>query len=195
MITLLLYIGIMVMLAPLVVMMANNGADRHPQYISFEVVESALNTYTQIQIPLPLGLVGGAQSHMAVEITSVWWDNSQPDLVPDTLTRVEAHIATQSRTAIGSLNNPDIIDKITTSKETGAAATGAELEVIRPVGHDLMAGEFGPLTAAQTLFAAVKSVGNLATKGARGRIYYRLVKVNVTELLGLAAQLTQAAGS
>lgn len=196
MMSLLILIGIMVMLAPLVVMMANNGVDRFPQYISFEVVESAVNVYTQVQLPLPLGLVGGAQSHMAVEVTSVWWDNTQPDDIADTLTEVESHLSTQSRTSVGSLNNPDVIDKITTSTAQGAAATGPETEVIRPVGHNLTTGDgFGPLTAAQTLFVGVQGKNNTVPKASRGRVYYRLRKVTVTELLGLAAQLTQAAGS
>lgn len=184
--------AVVLLLSPVLIVLA---ADRHPQYVSFEVIESAPNTYTQVQIPLPLGLVGGAQKNMALEVTSVWWDNTRPDVIAGNNTRMEAHISTQSRTAVGSLNNPDVIDKLSTTIISPAAPLLGVVDFEpnnRPTGHDLTTGDgFGPLVAAQLLFVGVQGENNINTKTARGRMYYRLRTVSTAELLGLAAQLTQ----
>lgn len=186
-------IGVILMLAPVMIVLA---ADRHPQYVSFQVVESAPNTYTETQIPLPLGLVGGAQANMALEVTSVVWDNTRPDIIATQNTRMESHIGTQSRTSIGSMNNPDVIDKLSTTILLPGAAPLLGIPEFepnnRPTYHDLTTGDgFGPLVAAQQLFVGVQGENNANTKTARGRLYYRLRKVSTAELLGLAAQLTQ----
>lgn len=181
----LLYLIVTAMISLIVVL----ALDKHPQYISFSVRTSAANVYTEQQIALPLGLVGGAQQNMAIEITSVRWDNDEPTNIAATNTSVEGHVSLQSRTTIGSMNNPEIIDKITILNRN-ATLVGFDLENLRPVDHDLTTGDgFGPIYAAQQLFVAADTAGEAVVKTVRGRIYYRMRKVNAQELLGLAAQL------
>lgn len=56
---------------------------------------------------------------------------------------------------------------------------------------DLTTGDgFGPLYASQALFIAAEGVNNTTARTSRGRLAYRMRKVTTTELLGLAAQLT-----
>jgi len=74
----LLLVPFVSVVAALLVVLA---VDKHPQYLSFVLTESALNTYTELAIPLPLGLVGGAQQNMAIEVTKVIWDNDRPNRI------------------------------------------------------------------------------------------------------------------
>lgn len=185
----LLIVGMMVMVAPVLLVMA---ADIFPQYISFQVRSSAVNVYTEIQVVLPLGLVGGAQQNMAIEITKVIWDNDVPEAISATTTQVEAHIATRSLSAVGSFNQPEIVDKINFTHRN-QSSTGFELTNARPVFHDLTDSDGkAPIYAAQSLFVGMDTINHTVAKTARGRIFYRMVKVTTQELLGLAAQLTQA---
>jgi len=170
------------------------AVDKHPQYLTWVLTESAPDTYTELRIPLPLGLVGGAQQNMAIEITKVVWDNDRPNRVAEVDTRFDSHLSVRPKTAAGNMGDGDIIDKQQVEIQSTGAVAGFDFETnaFRPVYHDLSDGDGNaPIYAAQTLFVGVEgSGGNTAARTSRGRAYYRMVRVSAQELLGLAAQLT-----
>jgi len=164
--------------------------DKNPQYISVQVTTSAPDTYTETQIALPLGLVGGAQQNMAFEQCFVVWDNDSPVHLAATTTTVSAHWSTQSRTSTGSYNNPEILAKHNLTFRAPAALVTTVVLDQRPTFQQYMTQDgHGVLYASSTLFVAVDGAGNGVNRSARTRMYYRMAKVNATELLGLASQL------
>lgn len=87
------------------------GRDNHPQYLGWVLTESAPNTYTELQVVLPLGLVGGAQQNMALEATRVVWENDRPNRVPAVDSRFASHLAVRQNTSVQGFDNGDVIDK------------------------------------------------------------------------------------
>jgi len=165
--------------------------DKNPQYMSVQVGTDGADTYNETEVVLPLGLVGGAQQNMAFEQCWVVWDNDSPLIIASQVTSVEGHWATQSRTQIGSFNNPEILDKhnLTFRTPTGTPLTTTVVEN-RPTFHNFMTADgHGVLYATPKLFVAVDAANNGVVRSVRTRMYYRMAKVNATELLGLASQL------
>jgi len=171
--------------------------DQHPQYLGWVLTESAADTYTEQQVVLPLGLVGGAQQNMALEATRCVWDNDRPNRVPSLDTRFASHISVRGKTSVGSFNDGDIIDKVQSEIIVSAAVTVnfQLIPAVRPNRDvDMTTGDgFGPLYASSSLFIGAQGEGgNTQPRTTRGRLYYRMRKVSTTELLGLAAQLTDS---
>jgi len=188
--TLLLLVPFISVTAALLIVLA---VDKHPQYLTWVLTESAANTFTELRIPLPLGLVGGAQQNMAIEITKVVWDNDRPNRVDEIDTRFDSHLSVRPKTAAGNMGDGDIIDKLQVEIQSTGAVAGFDFETnaFRPQYHDLDDGNGNaPIYAAQTLFVGAQGVGNTSPRTTRGRAYYRMVRVSAQELLGLAAQLT-----
>jgi len=172
------------------------GRDNHPQYLGWVLTESALNTFTELQVVLPLGLVGGAQQNMALEATRCVWDNDRPNRIGGVDTRFDSHLSVRGKSSVGSFNDGDIIDKVQAEVQSSAAVTvnfqtSNQARPNRDV--DMTTGDgFGPLYASSSLFVACQGVNNTSTRTTRGRLYYRMRKVSTQELLGLAAQLTDS---
>jgi len=188
--TLLLLVPFVTVASALMLILA---VDKHPQYVTWVLTESAVNTFTELRIPLPLGLVGGAQQNMAIEITKVVWDNDRPNRKLDEDSRFASHLSVRPKTAAGNMGDGDIIAKLEVEiQSVGLLPEDFETNAFRPMIQDLTDGAGNaPIYAAQTLFVGCEGEGgNTQPRTTRGRAYYRMVRVSAQELLGLAAQLT-----
>ena len=140
--------------------------------VSFEVGESAANTFTQEQQSLQLNVL----DREVFVVTGANLDILPPDAIAATDTRVRASLSTTSRTTIGDLADNNVIasardDIRAAGFVDGGVAFSTMFGESPAVGMDYLA-----IIATNDFFVQVEGNGNAGTKGVSGKLYgYRAV--------------------
>jgi len=143
-----------------------------PVTVSFEIPESAANTYTEGQVNLSLNVL----DQEVFVVTGINLDLLPPDAVAGVTTRVRGQLSSTSRAAIGNLSNSNIIaiarDDIVMD---AGALTGTGFSAMfgesPAVGMDYLA-----IIATNDFFVGVEGNGNAGAKSMSGKLYgYRAV--------------------
>lgn len=167
--------------------------DVNPQFLGAFVTESAGETYTEVEIPMPIArLPSGANQAIVVEVLKVFWDVS--DLVAiatatETDVAVRAALIFSSDSQIRSINNPNVLTQIESLTFMAFTAGGTYRQgIVRPVIQDLTDGAgHGVLVASNSLFLGVRGngPGTLVPQTAVVKILYRFKRVSIVEYVGI----------
>lgn len=137
--------------------------------IGFDITESAANTFTQVSVDLQLSPLD--QEVFVVVCADL--DPSPPDNVTATNTSSEMSISTTSLTAVGNLNQSQVIanTKLNIESEAGAAP-GVGIGFTR-TSLDTPQGELGYISiiATNDFFVQIEGRNNTAAKAGFGRIW------------------------
>tara|TARA_R110000751_G_scaffold192799_1_gene298363 strand:+ start:869 stop:1381 length:513 start_codon:yes stop_codon:yes gene_type:complete len=143
-----------------------------PVTVSFEIAESAPNTYTQEQINLQLNVL----DQEVFVVTGVNLDLLPPDAVPGIDTRTRGQLSSTSRTAIGNLSQTNIIavardDIRSAGFADGGVGFSASFGESPAVGMDYLA-----IIATNDFFIACEGNANLGQTSMSGKLYgYRAI--------------------
>jgi len=143
-----------------------------PLTVSFEVAESAPNTFTQGQIDLQLNVL----DREVFVVTGTNLDLLPPDAIAATNTRMRGSLSTTSRTTIGDLADTNVIasardDIRAAGFVDGGVAFATQYGESPAVGMDYLA-----IIATNDFFVQVEGDANLGAKAVTGKLYgYRAI--------------------
>ena len=143
-----------------------------PVTVSFEIPESAANTYTEGQVNLSLNVL----DQEVFVVTGVNLDLLPPDAVAGTTTRTRGQLSSTSRATIGNLSQSNIIaisrdDIVMDAGGTTGVPFSAMFGESPAVGMDYLA-----IIATNDFFIGVEGNGNVGAKAMSGKSYgYRAV--------------------
>lgn len=161
-----------------------------PFRVRFTLLESAANTYTEVELTLPfVGITGGRSGAQAIELMKVFWQIPAPDGEVGQLNRVDMAIHKDTETGILAFGSEGCIDFAANQNHNVLSGTdGMVSQLWRQVEiHDLTDGDgHGQLIAERSVFAAIDGTGNPSAKQGSGYMLCHLVKLDSDEL---AAQL------
>jgi hypothetical protein len=138
-----------------------------PLTVSFEVAESAPNTFTQGQIDLQLNVL----DREVFVVTGTNLDLLPPDAIAATDTRMRGSLSTTSRTTIGDLADTNVIasardDIRAAGFVDGGVAFATQYGESPAVGMDYLA-----IIATNDFFVQVEGSANLGAKAITGKLY------------------------
>lgn len=159
--------------------------DKYPNFFKMDVVESALNTYTEkhYSTNIPDGYV--------MNVIKVWAVSANPSVVDEDATAVKWQIATSPQTDVERLSAAGIWWRDVKDVEVfDSGATDGTVAITKAQSnvncYDFSDGQgHGRLLAAADLYLGVVSDANTAVKWADVWLEYTLVKVPAAELLQL----------
>jgi len=161
-----------------------NMDDVFPQYINAIITQSAANTFTQVEIPLPTVQDIGGGKALVVEILRVFFGGSTFFVDTASGGSVSAQLTKKTAVAILEDNDSTVIASCRKYKEYATAVGFTEI-LLSPHAVDTTDGQgHGYLAGQQKLFLGVNSVGCTAVRISTVKILYRLRKVTAGELLG-----------
>lgn len=166
-----------------VFMPAGFKATSSPIAISQSLQESAANTFTELQVSLPLNTL----DKEVFVVTALDCDVNAPDMVQGTNTRMTVSVSTISRTAVGNISHNEVIGyKVNNirSDATGAVAFESNFGETPSAVMDYIA-----IIATDDFFVQVEGVGNTAAKYGNIRLYGYRARVSDA---GLYAALVQS---
>ncbi len=161
--------------------------DVNPQWLRFEVTESAANTFTQAEIQIPVMRVGFQQNRaqvieiLAIEIQVPGGSELDGD-------GTAFQITTGSKAATADFTDSDVlylyrdIVSFTTSGQT-------RFDRIKFTNYTDGAGH-GPIVATASIFVAVAGASQAAALTFFGRILYRFKNISLSEFVGISISQT-----
>lgn len=170
-------------------LLTGGTGDVNPQFMNLALTESAANTFTQTEFPIPVlrGVIG-RDKYQVMEVLKVEFFNggfSTIDIVVGHL-----QLTTSSKTARVFGNDPDVIaySVIDVDFLTG----GSQAVDTQPKTWDLTDGAgHGIIVASQSIFLACQGTGQVAATVNFCRVLYRFKNISVQEFVGLAIQQGQ----
>lgn len=146
-----------------------------PFYINGSVTESALNTYTQVQISAPLDSL----NREGLLIHAIYFRSSIPDAVAALNSTIEMQVTTTSKTTIVGVNDANLLahrELVT----TGGAAEFSGPHVIDMVANtDSYQGDMNlGLVATDDVYLAIRGINQTVAKGATVRIVASRIKLS-----------------
>lgn len=147
-------------------------ATSSPITVSFDVTESAANTFTQADIDLALNVL----DREVFVVTGINLDTSEPEAIGSTDTKVRGSISTTSRTAVGSLANNNVM-AITRKAIQAAGFADGGVGFTDSFGESPAVGmEYLAIIATNDFYVQILGVGNTAPSSLVGKLYgYRAV--------------------
>jgi len=166
--------------------MANRRKDIFPQYMSFAVVESAANTFTNLRIQLPIARRPGAKKITVIEVLKVMCSLRGETRATSDFVSIALSFREADATTILEYENPNNFfwwERRYTVTTSGATVDNEPYEFRYDTG-----GGKGFLIATDSIFANVlgSSQGNAVTAGFK--ILYRFVEVGLEEYIGIVQQ-------
>jgi hypothetical protein len=139
-----------------------------PFFVNGNVTQSAIDTYTQLEISMPLDSL----NQEGIVVHAVYWTSGEPSSVPNASSKLNMQLSSTSQTGISNANSANLISR------RELVITGGALEFSGPHVLDFI-GSVAPyqdvdnlmLVATDNVFLAVDSVNQLATK----TVFFRMV--------------------
>ena len=164
--------------------MAARRKDVYPQYMSFNVVESAANTLTTIRVQLPIARRPGAKKITVIEIVEIGVDIPNSDgLNGDQLT---VALTFRDETAMPTYSDPNVFFRYNTL--IAFTTSGSTLREMPYLQRYDTGGGRGFLVATDSIFAMVLGTSQGAALTAHFKILYRFVEVGLEEYIGVVQQ-------
>ena len=164
-------------------MPAGMKATSSPISISQSLQESAANTFTQLEVSLPLNTL----DKEVFVVTGLDCDVNAPDMVQGANTRMTVSVSTTSRTAVGNISHNEVIGykgANIRSDATGAVAFENSYGESPSTAMDYIA-----IIATDDFFIQVEGVGNAGAKYGNVRLYGYRARVSDA---GLYAAMVQS---
>ena len=156
----------------------------YPDYFTFDVIETAINTFTEIEIEVPVD----HHSLYIIEIVAIEYRRSRPEFVNGVITYGQLQMTRKAQTGTIFPDDETLIyadeqqlyAELTTEGQTSIAIDN------QVVYKDLRVDGKGRLYPWGSIFFGAKGIGNTARKmGWDGRVWYNVVKVDAKELIEL----------
>lgn len=169
-------------------MLTGGTNDVNPQYLSATVTESAANTFTQVDVAVPVlrGFQGAGRGkkYQVIELLKIWFDLTPGDGA--TASNRNVQLSTTSQAALIQLNDPDLIAKwsdaiVITTSGLFNPVMPAVLDFTDSAGHGL-------IIATETLHFGLIGTSQTNPLTARMRMFYRFKNISVDEFVGLSIQ-------
>lgn len=143
-----------------------------PIVISFEVTESAPNTFTQAQIAMQLNVL----DREVMVVTGINLDAQPPNGIAGVDTITSGSLSSTSRTATGTLADTNVL-AIARDSITSAGYVDAGVAFVASWGETPAAGmDYLQIISTNDFFIQVEGGNNLAAKSLRGKLFcYRAV--------------------
>jgi hypothetical protein len=167
--------------------------DVNPQFMSGKVTCSAANTFTEVQIALPVArpITGGTQKTTIVEILKIFADFANLDLDAAAATQRSQQFAVTTTTqgsSIFTLDNPRcimILDHTVRNAFTAAGSAALDIKNM-PLMADLTDGAgHGVLVGTDSIFLGFDTNGFTAAVSVFWKILYRFKDVSLVEYIGI----------
>lgn len=166
--------------------------DVNPQYIQSRVTLSAANTFTELELPMPLVRVGPQTSGTVIIMEFLRWYVDMPNIDQDAAAATSRtsgiSLTTKSVTAFTTLNSATCIASL--RKDTRNCFTAAGTGVLE-ISTDPMTWDFtdgaghGILFAGDNLFISAATANFTAAAVFDFKLLYRFKKVSLQEYIGI----------
>ena len=139
-----------------------------PFFVNGNLQQSAIDTYTQLEISMPLDSL----NQEGIVVHAVYWSSSEPSLAPNAISLLNMQVTSTSKTGIVNANDANLISRRELGVNGGAAEFGST-SVIDFIGSNAPYTEADNLmlVATDNVFLAVDSVAQLAVK----QVFFRMV--------------------
>ncbi len=166
------------------VLLTGGTGDVNPDPISFVLTESAANTFTQLEIPLPTRGISPVATARQNAIFEMLWVDLQVGV--DGLVDADElrwQLSSTSQTAEVSMDLPSVY---ISDKDVLGVVTSGSFTFHSMRRYQFTSGDgHGVLIATDALFMGIKGVSLAAASTMRGKIYGRIKFVGLQEYLGL----------
>ena len=143
-----------------------------PITISFQVAESAANTFTQAQVDLQLNVL----DREVFVVTGTNLDLLPPDAIAATDTRMRGSLSTTSRSTIGDLADTNVIASARDDIRAAGFVDGGVAFATQYGESPAVGMEYLAIIATNDFFVQVEGNGNAGAKGMTGKLYgYRAI--------------------
>lgn len=166
--------------------------DVNPQFVTGRATQSAADTTTTIDFPVPIQRLQQQGRAQVLEVLKVFWF---PPVLPvtgaaaETIDSIAAFLTTSSfGTTTLTYNNPRIISGFDERQKGAFTAGGTYSQAQFPVPfiQDLTDGAgHGVLIATDSIFVQVSSVGTGASNSVDFKLLYRWKNVSLAEYIGI----------
>ena len=156
----------------------------YPLKLSFEIVESAANTFTQVEIDTPVGQILSGNKVQAMECLAVIYDLQSPSQEASQGNFSTAQLTNASQVAIIDSDDPDMLWQQV--KEAALDAAGAKsINVEKGIERDEVGeiGGAGVLFYAGTMFGAIQGSGNASARFCDGYVLYHLAEIEARDVV------------
>lgn len=167
--------------------MSTRRVSPFPKSISFTVIASGANTFTQLSIPVPSTLFtqsGG--SITTIELIALEYNHIGQDQLLADADIFTIQLTTSSRTAIGTLGQTSTL-YFNDFRANEHTLVGIEFYESRKIVEFGGQGGRGLLIASPQLFIGIQGTSLTTPVTVHGKIYYRIVQVDAREFAGLLA--------
>ena len=143
-----------------------------PITVSFDVTESAPNTFTEVQVDLALNVL----DREVFVVTGINLDSAEPDAIAATNTNVRGSLSTTSRTSVGSLGASNVMAISRKAIQASGFVDGG-VSFTDSFGESPAAGmEYLGIIATNDFFIQIIGSNNVLNKSMVGKLYgYRAV--------------------
>jgi hypothetical protein len=176
---------------------ANKLGDNFPNYLSFELEQTAANTWTDMRLAMPIPRITGGMGTKATIMELLWvdfsFDNIDLGSQDDRVTFAMGTGATPETSPQIEFDNPNVLFEFKelyhfTRVGDGASGTLASW----PKRYDFQSKTgYGFLVASDNLWVIVSSVGMAGALTVQARLFYRFVDVDVKEYVGIVQSSQQ----
>jgi len=155
----------------------------YPLKLAFEIVESAANTFTQVEIDTPVGQLTSSGKVQAMECMSVDYDLQSPSREDDMDNFTEAQLARSSQTGAIEYNDPDRL--WAQQKETNTTVGSENVIVQKGFERDRLDDNDGAGTIfyGGTMFGGILGVGNASARFCDGAVNYHLIELDAIDVV------------
>lgn len=166
--------------------MTGGTGDLNPQFLNFQVVESAANTFTEAEIAIPVLRVGQSSTRAQV-IELLRADVFVPPGDGADASQTSYQLTYRSRVTLGTYADDEVLVRETRSNAGAAAAGAYQTWSTKSYNFTDEAGH-GVIMGVNRIFLAVQGTSETAAITLGMRILYRFKNVGLNEWFGLAIQ-------
>jgi len=158
----------------------------HPFRVRFTVTETAANTFTRVDIPLPVAALSGGDKAQAIELMAIFSVVDEPDHEDDQFNRTQFEVtkdAVANQPAV--INNQNFIYGRNISFRSQLTVSGKSSELFELTKYQDMTDHdgMGELILERTIHAAMVGTGNAAAKAAAGWLLCHLVELDTSDVI------------
>ena len=145
-----------------------------PFFVNGNITETAVDTFTEVQISLPLDSL----NQEGILVHAVYFSGDEPGAIPAATSQVRYQLTATSKTALTAVNDANVI-AMQSKVVIGGAAEFSGPHLVDEIGSNLpyqLTDNLG-LVATDNLFLAVKGSNQVATRSVAVRVVCSRVKL------------------
>ena len=139
-----------------------------PFFVNGNLTQSAIDTYTQLEISMPLDSL----NQEGIVVHAVYWSSSEPSLTPNAISLLNMQVTSTTKGGIVNANDANLISRRELGVNGGAVEFGST-SVIDFIGSNApyTVEDNLMLVATDNIFLGVDSIAQASTK----TVFFRMV--------------------